>query len=250
MRLLGPGRRSGYAWAVTVTPADRLGHVRVDLFNDRVAVPAAMSLVPFRPPAVQGRFGPPPIRPPVGPADDHRHGRHGDGTDEERIDKDPNTYHEAGLKHRRDAGEHQTEHRSREDESGRQDHHPDRPCGEPHLAVHSQGLGSGAGVGHHERSQDRRHHGAGSGLVAPRGEVGPDRYEHDPLLEAVERRVEECAERGPLARHPRVAAIQRIHHRSDDERDTGQEEEPGEDQAGRGEVEYETRQRDRVRSQP
>ena len=87
-------------------------------------------------------------------------------------------------------------------------------------------LGPGARVGDHQRG-DHGHDDHDHGDVAARDhgdvvvarELVGDRGQHDALFDAVERRVQEGAERRGLARHPRVAAVQRVADRADDEGD-------------------------------
>src|SRR5215208_899546 len=98
---------------------------------------------------------------------------------------------------------------AREHESDREDHHPHGPGGQPHLALDPQRLGARACVGDHQRAQYHRHAGRGGDRVAGVGEVPGHGREYHSLLDAIERRVEEGAEEGALARHPRVAAVDR-----------------------------------------
>ena len=93
----------------------------------------------------------------------------------------------------------------------------------PDLALHAERLGAGAGVGHHQRREHRDHDGGHGGVVAGLGELEGDGGEHDALLHAVQRRVEERAEARALARHARVAAVERVADGADDERQPAQE---------------------------
>ena len=92
-----------------------------------------------------------------------------------------------------------------------------RPC------THAERLGAGAGVGDHQRGEHGDDDRGDRQVVAAAGELVGDGGEHDALLDAVERRVEEGAERRALARHPRVAAVERVANRADDERDPAQQ---------------------------
>ena len=64
-----------------------------------------------------------------------------------------------------------------------------------------------------------------SDVVALAREHEPDRGEHRRLAEAVERRVEERAEDGPLARRPGERAVEDVGDRADDEEDAAEPEE-------------------------
>src|SRR4051794_1086987 len=133
-----------------------------------------------------------------------------------------------------------------EDQADRKYHHADRPRRNSDLALDPERLGPGAGVGDHQRAE-HRDHAHRRGEVAPfGGEVAGDGSEHDPLLDPVEGRVEEGAEEGPLARHPRVATVERVHHRAEDEGDAGKEEEALRHQCGGDRVAGRPPRRDRV----
>src|SRR5215218_353895 len=136
-----------------------------------------------------------------------------------------------------------------EDQADRKYHHADRPGGQTDLAFDPQRLGPGAGVGDHQRKEHGDHAHRGGDVVALDGEVAGDGGEHDPLLDPVQGRVEEGAEHGPLARHPRVAAVERVHDRAEHEGDAGEEEEALGDQRGGDQVAEQPDHRDCVRSQ-
>src|SRR4051794_13224639 len=136
-----------------------------------------------------------------------------------------------------------------EDQADRKYHHADRPRRNSDLALDPERLGPGAGVGDHQRAE-HRDHAHRRGEVAPfGGEVAGDSGEHDPLLDPVEGRVEEGAEEGPLARHPRVAAVEGVHHRAENEGDAGKEEKALGDQRGGDQVAEQAHHRDRVRGE-
>src|SRR5918995_1586498 len=63
-------------------------------------------------------------------------------------------------------------------------------------------------------------------LLAVAHEDERDRAEHHSLADAVERRVEEAAERGLLATRPRERAVEDVEDRADDEREPAEEEQP------------------------
>ncbi len=72
---------------------------------------------------------------------------------------------------------------------------------------------------------------AGGGhSVAVVGEVERDRGQDHPLLDPIQGRVQEGPEHRPLPRHPRVAAVERVHHRADDEGEPGEGQMPSDDQ--------------------
>ena len=137
-----------------------------------------------------------------------------------------------------------------EHQADRKYHHADRPGGDADLALDPERLGPGARVGDHQRAEHDDHAGRGREVFARRGEVAGDGGEHDALLDPVEGRVEEGAEQRALARHPRVAAVERVHHRADDERDAAEDEQPLGDQDGGDQVADQADHRDRVRRQP
>src|SRR5690348_338113 len=136
-----------------------------------------------------------------------------------------------------------------EQQSDRKYHHADRPGRQSDLAFDPERLGPGAGVGDHQREE----HGGDAhrrGERAPfNREVAGDGGEHDPLLDPVERRVEEGAEEAALARHPRVAAVEGVADRAEDEGDPGEEEETLGDQHGGDQVAEQADHRDRVRGE-
>ena len=78
---------------------------------------------------------------------------------------------------------------------------------------------AGARVGHHQRRQHRDDDRGDRGVVAGLRELVRDGGEHDALLHPVQGRVEERAEARALARHARVAAVERVADRAEDERD-------------------------------
>ncbi len=87
-------------------------------------------------------------------------------------------------------------------------------------------------------------------VVAVLRELGRDGGQDDALLDAVQRGVQEGAERRPLARHPRVAPVERVADRPDDEGQAAEHvvvlphEHRGDD------AQREPRERDRVRGEP
>src|SRR6185436_18269206 len=87
-------------------------------------------------------------------------------------------------------------------------------------------------------------------LVVVRGEDGGDRREDDALLDAVERRVQERAELRALARHARVAPVQRVADGADDERDPAEDVLLLPDERRGDEVQEEAGDRDGVRREP
>src|SRR6476620_11311217 len=137
-----------------------------------------------------------------------------------------------------------------EQDADREDHDAHRAARDPDLALDAQRLGAGAGVAHHQRREDRQHRRGGGDLVALRREDRGDRGEDDALLDAVERRVEKRAELRPLARHARVAAVERVAHRSDDERDPADDVQLLPDEDRGDDVEDQAGDRDGVRRQP
>ena len=112
-----------------------------------------------------------------------------------------------------------------EQQADREDHDAHRAAGDADLALDAQRLGAGAGVADHQRGQDgddaRRRRRTACRASA---KYGGDRGQDDALLDAVQRRVQERAERRALARHARVAAVERVADRADDERDAAEEE--------------------------
>src|SRR5436190_19108683 len=88
----------------------------------------------------------------------------------------------------------------REHQPGGEDDDPDRPGRDTDLALDADRLGSGARVGDHQRPEDGDHAERGGDGVAAVGEVPGDRGEDDPLLDPVERRVEERTEQASLPR--------------------------------------------------
>jgi hypothetical protein len=138
----------------------------------------------------------------------------------------------------------------REHKADREDHHSHRPRREADLALDAQRFGARACVGDHQRAEHRGHaRGRGDGVPAV-GEVPGDGREDDALLNPIEGRVEESAEERPLPRHARVAAVERVHDRADDERHAAEDEEVAYDKHRGGEVESKAGERDRVRRQP
>ena len=73
------------------------------------------------------------------------------------------------------------------------------------------------------------------------GELVGDRGEHDALLDAVQRRVQERAERRGLARHARVAAVERVADGADDEGDAAGDPPALQDQHGGDDAQREAR---------
>ena len=113
------------------------------------------------------------------------------------------------------------------------------PRGDADLARDSERLGPRSSVGDHERGEDGDHRRRHREVHAARREVGRDGGEDDALLHAVQRGVEEGAEGRPLARRARVATVERVHDRADDERDPGEEEQALGDQHGGDHVQRE-----------
>src|SRR3954447_12306659 len=85
------------------------------------------------------------------------------------------------------------------------------------LALDPERLGAGPGVGDHQRAEHGDDAHRGGEILAGGGEVAGDRGEHDSLLDPVQGRVEEGTEERPLARHARVATVERVHNRAEDE---------------------------------
>src|SRR3954451_15013545 len=137
----------------------------------------------------------------------------------------------------------------REHQPNGEDYYPDRARSQPALVLDAQRLGAGARVAHHQRPEDGEHGGGYGEVHAARGEVRGDGGQDDALFDPVERRIEKGAERRALAGHARVAAVERVHDRADDERDAGEEEVALRDEHGRDDVQREPRHRDHVRSQ-
>ena len=161
----------------------------------------------------------------------------------QRVSDVPDTLHdgEGGERgHRVDRGSQQLDVEDagpfREDEADGQYDHSDGARGDTDLALHAQRLGPGTGVGDHQRAEHDDHAHRGGELVAGLGEAVGDRGEHDPLLDPVQGRIEEGAEQRALARGARVAAVERVHHRAEDEGDAAEEVVALPDQHRRGEV--------------
>src|SRR6185312_14718388 len=134
----------------------------------------------------------------------------------------------------------------REQEPDREDHDADGARGDPDLALDAERLGAGAGVGDHQRGEHGDDDGGGGDALAVQREIAGYGGEHDPLLDAVERGVEEGAERGALAGHPRVAPIEGVHDGADDERDAAEHEQLPPDEDRGEDVQREPGERDRV----
>ena len=111
---------------------------------------------------------------------------------------------------------------------------PTSPC-------HAERLGAGTRVGDHHRASTAMTVAATANSSPVLGELRGDGGEDDALRDAVERRVQERAERRALARHPRVAAVERVHDRADDERDAAEEEVVRPDEHGGDDVERQAR---------
>src|SRR4051794_17290536 len=144
-----------------------------------------------------------------------------------------------------------------EDQPGAQDHDPHGAVGDADLALDAQRLGARPRVGDHQRGEHGEDDHAGGDIGMGDEEHGGvldephgHRGEHDALLDPVQRRVQERTERRPLARHARIAAVERVAHRADDERDPAGDPPALQHEDGGDDTEPEAGQRDRVRREP
>src|ERR1044072_211418 len=94
-----------------------------------------------------------------------------------------------------------------EDQADREYDYPYRSRRQPDLALDPERLGARPRVGDHQPAEQGDDAHRGGEIVARGGEVAGDRGQHHALLDPVQGRVEEGAEEGPLARHPRAGRV-------------------------------------------
>ena len=96
---------------------------------------------------------------------------------------------------------------------------------DPDVALQPERLGAGARVRDEERADDGRERERERDLVPVAHEDERDRAEHEALADAVGRRVEEGAERRPLAARAGERAVEDVEDRADHEDDGAEPEE-------------------------